>query len=145
MPSTTILLRAAAACAAGLTLTGCGVLPAPNPVQAMDVGDCLVGAMSLRRAVPVDCDEPHLGEVLAHVALEDGAYPGEDALLERAMRECPGRFEDYVGLDHLRSVFDLRMALPIRWQWTLLNDRRITCVAVDHEGDLTGSVADARI
>lgn len=147
-PSGPRVLRTPTACAASTAaalMTGCALNPFAVPqdsVHGLDVGACLDGtAEEVSDAAPTDCDRPHHGEIYARVAMDDGEYPGEDELRDTAVAECGGEFEKYVGTAHLQSELELATAVPSKRMWTLLNDRNITCIAVDPTGETTGSVA----
>jgi hypothetical protein len=143
----------------GLGLAGCGILggagavPSPTSthppevdVLELEVGDCLAtqGPHGATRTVPVvDCSEEHESEAYALISLVDGAFPGDDAVADRAVAECTAEFATFIGLDYATSSLDFAYYFPTRSSWDL-GDRDIVCLAFDPKSEgITGSLAGA--
>lgn len=150
-------------------LSGCSIvdqfLPSSQPVRdaetgeiteevdnadvfAVRVGDCLNTA-GLDTAdeisdVPVvPCSEPHDDEVYYSYTLEDGEYPGEDAIIADAGETCVAEFSTFVGLAYEESVLDYWPMYPTAGSWEN-GDREVLCIAWDPSGaKLTGTLAGA--
>lgn len=119
-------------------------------VFTLKVGDC-VGAFGDGDAVeelPVmPCQEPHEMEVFANSEAPDGEYPGKDALMDRANKDCTEEFETFTGAEY--SVSDLLVSYlyPTSDTWEQ-GDREILCVIYqgDENGkpvEVTGSLKNA--
>lgn len=163
MRTTPALLALAAASA--LVLSGCG---ASEPVRdaetgeiveaaeadafSIRVGDCLdtTGTFSEEESTEVEslptipCGDAHDGEVYATTLLDEGDYPGEDAVVKQADEFCYTEFEPFVGLAYEDSVLDFTMLYPTSDSWSMLDDREIVCIVVDLEGGVTGSMKSAQ-
>jgi hypothetical protein len=110
------------------------------------VGDCLNDASvdpDMVTTVPlVTCDKPHDTEVILSVIMEDGDYPGEDAVSARADEECLAAFEDYVGLAYDDSAYDFAYYVPTVESWAA-GDQEILCTVYDPAGPITGTLEGA--
>ena len=152
-------VTALAVVAASILLAGCGVLggagaePTPTPtgppeVDVLDlaVGDCFATGESAKAtlSVPVvDCALQHDSEAYASVAIEGTAFPGDDAVHDRAIAECTTRFTAFIGLDYEKSSLDFAYYYPTVSSWER-GDHRILCLAIDPKaGSITGSLAGA--
>ncbi|WP_136708006.1 septum formation family protein [Agromyces sp. H66] len=159
-------LLAAAALAVALPLTGCAavldLLPigAPQPerddttqeiveegqadVFAIRVGDCMnmVDDEVVSEVPVVPCGEPHDEEVYFDFTLDDGEYPGDDAVLEASDTGCFEQFEPFVGLAYESSTLDFYAYRPTAESWAQ-GDRVVSCVIWDPAGPVTGSLAKA--
>jgi hypothetical protein len=157
------MLAVGAALAVALPLTGCALgdlLPAPQPerdettqeiveegqadVFALRVGDCMnTVEEELVSEVPVvPCAEPHDDEVYFDFLLDDGEYPGDDAVLEVADTGCLPEFEAFVGLAYDSSTLDFYAYRPSEESWAT-GDRTVSCVIWDPAGQVTGSLQGA--
>ena len=160
------LLAVGAALVVALPLTGCSAIrdllpvPAPQPerdettqeiveegqadVFALRVGDCMnTVEEDLVTEVPVvPCSEPHDDEVYFDFQLDDGEYPGDDAVLEQADASCLEQFEPFVGLAYETSTLDFYAYRPSEESWAQ-GDRVVSCVVWDPAGRVTGSLAGA--
>jgi hypothetical protein len=111
----------------------------------IEVGDCLNDAAAAEEVstLPlVTCDQPHDTEVVASVTMDDGDYPGEDAIVEFADGECIAAFEDYVGFDYETSLYDYNYYLPTADGWAG-GDHEILCTVYDPAGKIDGTLAGA--
>lgn len=92
----------------------------------------------------VPCAEPHQFEVYLAVPLTDGDYPGEDAVIEVAERQCDAEFRGFVGVPRARSQLQVAYYYPTATSWRLFDDRSIVCfLGVPHQ-TTTGSLAHSR-
>jgi hypothetical protein len=159
------LLLVAVAVAAALPLTGCSalgsLLSAPEPqrdevtqeiveegqadVFTLRVGDCLTMVQGAEvDAVPVvPCGEPHSDEVFYDFQLDDGEFPGDEAIATAAQDGCLAEFEAFVGLAYESSTLDIGWYVPTADSWEHLDDRVVSCTIYDPAGDVTGSLAGA--
>ncbi|HEX6367213.1 MAG TPA: septum formation family protein [Agromyces sp.] len=163
--SRTRLLVASAALAAVLPLTGCGALGSllspPQPqrdevtqeiveqgqadVFALRVGDCLTMVQGEQvDAVPVvPCSEPHSDEVYHDFQLDDGEFPGDEAIATAAQDGCLAEFNAFVGVAYESSTLDIGWYVPTADSWKQLDDRVVSCTIYDPARDVTGSLAGA--
>ncbi|MCD2443254.1 septum formation family protein [Agromyces sp. SYSU K20354] len=163
--SLTRLLVIGAAVAVALPLTGCSalgsLLSAPEPerdettqeiieggeadVFALRVGDCLTMQEDAEvEAVPVvPCSEPHNDEVYFDFQLDDGEFPGDEAITTAAEDGCLAEFESFVGLPYESSSLDIGWYLPTADSWEFRDDRVVSCTIFDPAGEVTGSLAGA--
>lgn len=108
-------------------------------VFALSVGDCfnessLVGLAAgetteeLSDVATVPCEGPHDTEVFATIQLDEGDYPGVEAIAERAARECTALIQPYV-LDTWLLTEDMASYYlhPTQTSWRF-GDREILCV-----------------
>jgi len=145
------------AAGAGVALVGCSLIPFnvvdSNPADGVDsdvfsvaVGDCLNddGVEGEISSVPkIDCSEPHDSEAFASVELDEGDYPGEDAIFAEAGSACEAQFDAFVGISYSESVFDFSYYYPTPESWAS-GDREIICLIFDPAGKITsGSLAGA--
>lgn len=157
------------AAAAAVALSGCSIvdqlLPAEQPVRdaetgevteevdnadvfAIRVGDCLntsdLDTTDEVSDVPVvPCSDPHEDEVYHAYTLEDGEYPGEEAIVADADTTCVAEFATFIGLAYEQSVLDYWPMYPTAGSWEN-GDREVLCVAWDPSGaKVTGTLAGA--
>lgn len=160
----TRVLAAGAAVALAAVLSGCSLLSGMNSADVerdqdtgaaqeagdvgifnMRVGDCKMEDTpgSIEQTTIVPCDEPHDEEVYAEFALEDGDYPGDDAIEEISIDRCAAEFEKYVGApyDPENGQYEFFYFQPSPESWDQLNDRIVQCVAYDaYLEQITGSI-----
>lgn len=146
--STTIrfsrFLAVATVAAAAFALTGCSLLGnvlgggegviegEGEATDAFDikVGDCLNDAAAGTEVtvVPrVACSEPHDSEVFASLSMDDGEFPGSDAVYGFADAGCSIEFANFVGIDYDISEFYVSWYEPTVQSWAE-GDREILCV-----------------
>ncbi|GGC03248.1 septum formation family protein [Cellulomonas carbonis] len=113
------------------------------------VGDCLETTEAFAEATEVEsvptvpCGDPHDAEVYATTLLDDGDFPGDEAVAKKADELCYGEFEAFVGLPYEDSALDFTMLYPSEQSWDLMDDREVVCILVDLDGGVTGSMAAA--
>lgn len=113
---------------------------------ALEAGSCLRATADEPPALqPIDCSEPHDGEVTGIVTHPDNgwAYPGDDVTRVWFEQACRSTTTGYLGADHLATTLQARIVVPSENEW---NDgiHHATCyVTVTANSDpLTGSVKD---
>lgn len=141
------LIAIAAAVAAGVALLGSvtsvsieSEVDEPEevvqPADALEVGTCLQqpATADFDDVPTVSCSEPHDFEVIGHVLLADGTYPGEQVLYETAVDGCLPVFEDYVGTSYDTSIWWLNAFTPTSERWSG-GDRVATCLVFQYASD----------
>lgn len=116
-------------------------------VFALNVGDCVNQPSETGEGVSqltgVPCDEPHDGEVFGLIDSTAEEFPGRSALQQEADDVCVTEFEAYVGVAYESSEIFYETLVPTEETWTDFDDREIVCIAVEQDGQLTGSVQGA--
>ena len=117
------------------------------PFADLEVGDCLplveYGEDELVFELPVvPCEQPHTDEVFFIYDVEDGEFPGDDALNESAWNGCYEAFEAYVGRSYEASELDFYNYQPTKATWIRENDRTVQCILFSYE-DVTGTLRDS--
>jgi hypothetical protein len=141
------VLRAAASLTIAVALlAGCGEPAADvardddgRPVEAGEVradrirvGDCFDDP-AVVDVVP--CDELHDNEVFHLFDVDDGEYPGRDALESLSSRRCgEDAFEAYVGDTVGGSLYDVFQIVPSPESWADDGDRTVVCVLFGDRG-----------
>jgi hypothetical protein len=156
LPAVLLVLALGAACSnePEATRDDTGAVATEGAVDAFDikVGDCFnepEGGASeeeqqqIASISAVPCDQPHDGEVYHDFELPDGDYPGNDAVLEASAEECVGAFEGFVGTAYEESALDIYPITPTQESWDQADDRAVSCVVFDPQGQATGSLAGA--
>jgi hypothetical protein len=103
--------------------------------RRLDVGHCVSdlpadGAVNRVRVVP--CEDPHAAEVVGVHTLEDGPWPGDDAVRTRVENACE--------MDNAQVDGGFRAVVwsPSAGSWSQ-GDRRGLCLAWHGDGDVRGS------
>jgi len=154
------LAAAATLTAAALLLSGCSLIgdltnqtqrdPSGSVVEGNDdadvfaikVGDCLNDATASGTVteVPiVPCSEPHDSEAYASIQVEDGDFPGDEAIKEQADADCVAAFGDFVGVEYNDSELEYTYYFPSAESWEQ-GDREILCEVYDPDSQTTGSL-----
>ncbi|HEU4424240.1 MAG TPA: DUF4190 domain-containing protein [Pilimelia sp.] len=113
-------------------------------VDELAVGDCVNGLTEsgeITDLPAVPCAEPHEGEVFAIFDLSGSKWPGDQAVADEAERSCGERFDSYVADPDRGDSLQLYFLRPTARSWRL-GDHGVTCIALDPEGKLTGSLRD---
>jgi len=108
---------------AELPIGSCFVFGPEETVELLRIDD---------RVEPVDCAQPHNGELfgLDELPVTSDPFPGDDALDQQVQQLCIDLFTDYVGRSPLESVSgDFRYWYPSRTGWET-NDLRWACALV---------------
>ena len=116
-------------------------------IFSLKVGDCLTEAAvtggETNTAPVVPCGEAHPFEVYAEFDLDDGDFPGTDAIEAPAMEFCETEFEKFVGVAYNDSTLDYTWFEPTAESWSA-DDRLVQCIIGDPEdAEITGSLKGA--
>lgn len=112
----------------------------------VEVGDCLNGILeteneTIVRSLPaVPCSQPHEGEVFATIELENGEYPGEEAIFAEADQQCSDALVAYSPSAYDDPTIGLSYLYPREPGWP--RDRELVCIAYSLDGTLTGTIAE---
>lgn len=110
----------------------------------LKVGDCKMedvpGDIADTKVVP--CAEPHDEEVYFEFTLEDGEYPGEEAVGVAADERCYEEFETFAGIPYEDSTLDFFPFTPTEQGWAE-GDQVVQCVIWDPAGPVVGTLAGA--
>ena len=131
-------------CAASV-LAGCSLFGGED-VFTLEVGDCMESTnleTTLETVPVIDCGEPHESEVYAAFQLDDGSFPGTQAITAEAEGLCLEAFEEFVGLAYNDSELFATTMTPTEDSWNRLKDREVLCIIVDSEADVTGTLRNA--
>ena len=150
--------------AAGLLLSGCSLLNqvtnttqrdasgAPTAantdadVFSIKVGDCLNDATAsgtVTTAPIVPCSQPHDSEAYKSILMQDGDFPGEDAIKDQADQGCADAFPDFVGISYDDSNLKISYYFPTSDSWAN-GDREILCTIYDDGVKTTGTLKGAK-
>lgn len=113
----------------------------------LEVGDCLplvdYGDEGEIYELPVvPCEQPHTDEVYFIFDVEDGEFPGDDALTQAASEGCLAEFESFAGIPYDDSVLDFYSYQPTKTSWIRAGDRTVQCIMYSYE-DVTGTLRGA--
>jgi len=114
-------------------------------VTSLQVGDCTADFPMEDTVfdVPVvPCDRPHRFEVYANLKLDDGKWPGEDAIHSRSEKLCGDKLDAIVGDTDLPDGSGFSTLEPTRGTWSA-GDRQVTCL-LSFPGDRSGRVLPTR-
>ncbi|HEX6419655.1 MAG TPA: septum formation family protein, partial [Acidimicrobiales bacterium] len=117
--------------------------PEDADVFSLEVGDCMVEETPSGevQSVPVvPCDQPHASEIFFIHMLDNASLPSSDEMEQIATDVCLREFEGFVGVPYEDSVLLVTWLEPTQESWDA-GDRELLCIAVDPEGDATGSFA----
>ena len=87
---------------------------------------------------------PHDSEVYGSFDLADGEYPGLSGVSSVAEKRCREIFADYVGVSYDESVLLATNFVPSESSWDDLDDREVVCLLLAADGDLVGTMRNAR-
>lgn len=111
----------------------------------LEVGDCIPFVEyesddAISQVPVVSCDRPHTDEVYFIYQVEDGEFPGDDALYNAAWDRCHDEFESFVGVPYEESVLDFYNYTPTKSSWMRAADRTVHCIAFSYDENVTGSL-----
>lgn len=118
----------------------------PADVFTLAVGDCFndEGQEDEVSEVPiVDCAQPHDNEIFHVFDLEDGDYPGDDAIFDAAIAQCDAAFETFAGVPYEESALDWDPFYPTEESWEQADDREVACYIYDPDSQVTGTLEGA--
>jgi len=110
-------------------------------VATADVGACVNTADlqgDITDIVTLSCDESHDAQLVGKFDMEDGDWPGDDAVQTAATEQCVPLFDDFVGAEYSSSSLYLNYVGPSEGTWTNAGDREVLCFAYADEAT-TGS------
>lgn len=112
---------------------------------ALKVGDCFdePDGTEFEDVAAVPCAETHEAEIYHQFDLEDGDFPGQDAIDNEAIEECGPAFEDFAQIAYDDSLLDWYPLTPTQGSWDGLDDRTVQCVIYDTEGPVEGTLEGA--
>ena len=129
------------------SIGACGALGG-GQVATAEVGDCIVtaemGEDEITEIPTVDCSEAHDAQVVGKFDLEDGDFPGTDAIETAAEEGCVTQFESFIGTPATDSSLTVSYIFPTEDTWNQADDREVLCFAVSAE-DATESWEGAAI
>ena len=117
------------------------------PFEELEVGDCLPLVEYTDDDVIFDlpvvpCEQPHTDEIYLIFDVEDGEFPGDDALGVTASDGCLAAFESYVGVSYDVSELDYYYYQPTKSSWNHASDRTVQCILFSYE-EVTGTLKGA--
>jgi hypothetical protein len=130
---------------AATVLAGCSLFGGTD-VFTLAVGDCMESTdleTTLETVPVIECGEPHESEVYASFQLDDGTFPGTEAITTEAEGLCLGAFEEFAGLPFNDSELLATTLTPTEDSWDRQEDREVLCIIIDPDGDVTGTMRDA--
>ncbi|MEV6347545.1 septum formation family protein [Actinoplanes sp. NPDC051851] len=86
----------------------------------------------------VPCTDPHRAEVYTVFTLDDGTYPGEDAVIEEAEERCGNAFDRYSDGNEDLEIYYYYPSSALEWAL----DRGVSCIAVDPTATRTDSIVN---
>jgi hypothetical protein len=112
--------------------------------KELRVGNCITDATSMQGDVrtfdAVECTQPHDGEVFTIIALGDGAYRGEPAVIAKGQRGCRARLRRQATPKAFRNKrLGFKFVYPTKRSWAQ-GDHEITCL-VTYTKPRTGKLA----
>ena len=114
------------------SIAACG-----GQVATAEVGDCIVtselGTDEITEIPTVDCTEAHDAQVVGKFDLEDGDFPGDDAIATAAEEGCATEFESFIGAAYADSSLEISYISPTEETWDQADDREVICFAVSAE------------
>jgi putative regulator of septum formation len=137
----------------GLVVAGCGgstvEKAGASAIFHLQTGECFHSSagtagrtVQVKDVSSVPCTEAHDGEVfavVAHPAVKDVAYPGDEAVADFAAAECLQRFPAYTGGSYDDSDLQVASVRPDHDSWVDKDDREVACVLYKKDATLTGS------
>jgi hypothetical protein len=113
-------------------------------VFSFKIGDCVNGIPEgdefvLDKATGVPCSQPHQIEVYAENFTEDSSETMPESFSRDGDEYCYTEFNRFVGLSYDESKLDYIVLQPTQESWDN-GDREISCLIIDPEGDVTGSL-----
>ncbi len=159
-----ISLTVAALAIAGGVLAGCSAISDLFPKQSdqetatpgagegsetdvydLAVGDCMndVTAETVSSVPIVPCSESHDYEVYYELELPGAEFPGEDAVTAAAEQGCAAQFEAFAGIPYDSSALNYSYLTPTEQSWTEMDDHVVSCLILDMDGQVSGTLQGA--
>ena len=139
---------------AGSTLVGCSALSGilggdaipegETDVFTLKVGDCLndSGESEVTSVAVVDCTQPHDYEAYLSAKMDDGAFPGDDAVATFGDEACGAAFEAFIGAPEAETSLSWTYYSPLAGSWAG-GDRETLCLATDLNGKVSETLQGA--
>ncbi|GAB2611020.1 septum formation family protein [Pseudactinotalea suaedae] len=105
-------------------------------VASAEVGECIVTSElgeEITEIPTVDCGEAHDAQVVGKFDLDDGDFPGLDAIKAAADEGCVTEFESFIGAAYDESSLEVSYIHPTEDTWNQADDREVLCFAVSAE------------
>jgi len=126
--------------------------PASKPVLDVAVGQCMLVPEDIKPDVSklpiISCAKAHTHEIFfIYTDSADDVYPGVDALVIIAKRECYKHFEDYVKVSPFDSSLQVTWIVPSLDGWNgSKHDKDILCVNRRNDGgQLIGTTKGSKL
>jgi hypothetical protein len=113
-----------------------------RPYFGIEVGDCFDFPTTTSKALEIDCNEPHEGEmyIVDELVFDEDPFPPyrtEDEWDEIATFICDGPFEDYTGYSASDENVDLTYSYVfVGLKYIDLPRRLLSCAVVSYDGTL---------
>ena len=114
------------------SLAACG-----SQVATAEVGACVNTSDfegEITEIPTVDCSEEHDAQVFHTFDMDDGDFPGDDAISTAVEEQCLPAFEEFVGADYQESSLDINFIGPSQDTWDQADDREVICVLYTMDG-----------
>lgn len=135
--NTSRIARTALAVVGALGVTA-SIAACGGQVASADVGACInsadVSGDEITDIPTVDCSEEHDAQVFFKFDMDDGDFPGNEAVSTAAQEKCIPAFGDFVGTDYQESSLDIRFIGPSQDTWDQADDREVICFLVTMDG-----------
>ena len=113
-------------------------------IFAIQVGDCAgdltEGEVQALDVIP--CADPHGSEAYASFQIDDGDFPGAEAIEAQGTEDCGAAFEEFIGLPYEESALLVTWLTPTTESWDG-GDREILCFVYDETAETTGTLEDS--
>jgi hypothetical protein len=112
----------------------------------LQAGDCFTAPTSSMTpgVPPIDCAQPHTGEVYNTAELKGSAYPGKAAIVEAAVENCMGSaLADYVGADAADAYTEHYLA-PSEEFWSAGKHTLVCFLTLADDAEMTSSAQAAK-
>ena len=144
----------------GLLLSGCGLLSGADAARdssgtitssatadafSIKAGDCVIEpeGTTFTDIVAVPCGQPHDLEAYAVTNMDDGDYPGQQAIDDKSDEFCAAEFEKFIGISFDESTLVYYPFTPTTSSWQG-GDREIVCVVGADKAKTVGSLQDSK-
>ncbi|MGO1583588.1 MAG: septum formation family protein [Actinomycetaceae bacterium] len=101
-------------------------------VFTADPGQCLADPEPGSR---ISCDGEHGAEVFYTFNLDDGDYPGDDAVADEADDRCSSQLEAYLGGEDTDSTYGVASLTPSEETWDDDGDTEVLCLLTTEDPD----------
>lgn len=102
-----------------------------------------VTAETISTVPVVPCSDEHDYEVYYELQLPGDEFPGEDAVTAAAEEGCAAQFEAFAGIPYDLSALNYKYLTPTEQSWTQLDDHAVSCLILDMDGQVSGTLKGA--